>query len=128
MTSKNEDLIIGITVSFVLASIISLFPVWQLIIIPGIIAGALGKTLKRASLASGFGTLTAWSLYTISGLILTNINLILDQFGALIIGTGYSWLFVLIILMMGLLFGILGGALGYLIKTAVHDYTQHKME
>ena len=128
MKSENEELFIGISVSFIIASIISLIPVWQLIIIPGVIVGALSKTLKRASFTSGIGTLMAWSLYTISGLALKNTYLIFDQFGALIIGFGYGWVFVLIILLMGLAFGIIGGALGYFIRMVYNDYNQAKKE
>lgn len=128
MKSENEELFIGISVSFIIASIISLIPVWQLIIIPGVIVGALSKTLKRASFTSGIGTLMAWSLYTVSGLALKNTYLIFDQFGALIIGFGYGWVFVLIILLMGLAFGIIGGALGYFIRMVYNDYNQAKKE
>ena len=128
MKSENEELFIGISVSFIIASIISLIPVWQLIIIPGVIVGALSKTLKKASFTSGIGTLMAWSLYTVSGLALKNTYLIFDQFGALIIGFGYGWVFVLIILLMGLAFVIIGGALGYFIRMVYNDYNQVKKE
>jgi len=128
MKSENQDLIIGIITSFVIASIFSMIPVWQLIIIPGIIAGVLNTTIKRAALASGIGTLMAWSLYVISGVILNNVDLILDQFGALIIGPGYGGLFIFLILLMSLAFGALGGALGYYSKTVINDYLQTKKE
>jgi len=126
MNPENEEIFIGISVSFILASIISLIPVWQLIIIPGVVAGALCKNLKRASLTSGIGTFIAWNLYMISGLALKNIYLIFDQFGALIFGFGYGWLFVLIILLMGLVLGFIGGALGYYIKSVYNDYNHRK--
>jgi len=126
MKAQNEELFISISVSFIIASIISFIPVWQLIIIPGIIVGTLSTTLKKASFTSGIGTLIAWSYYTISGLVLKNTYLIFDQFGALIIGFGYGWIFVLIILLMGLVFGIIGGAIGYFIKMEYKHYHQLK--
>lgn len=128
MKPQNEELFIGISVSFIIASILSIIPVWQLIIIPGVIVGALSRTLKQASFTSGIGTLLAWSYYTISGLVLKNTYLIFDQFGALIIGFGYGWIFVLVILLMGLAFGIIGGALGYLIKTQIKHYQAKNKE
>ena len=128
MKSENQDLIIGFITSFVIASIFSMIPVWQLIIIPGIIAGVLNTTVKRAVLASGIGTLMAWSLYVISGVILNNVDLILDQFGALIIGPGYGGVFIFLILLMSLAFGALGGALGYYSKTVINEYFQTKKE
>ena len=128
MKSENQDIIIGVITSFVIASIFSMIPVWQLIIIPGIIAGALNTTIKRAVLASGIGTLMAWSLYVISGVILNNVDLILDQFGALIIGPGYGGVFIFLILLMSLAFGAIGGALGYYSKTVINEYLQTKKE
>lgn len=128
MKSENIDLLIEVIVSFFLASILTFIPIWQLIIIPGFIAGALGKTLKRAALTSGLGTVMAWSLYTLSGVIFTSITVIFDQFGALFIGPGFAWLFVLIILLMGLVFGILGGAFGFLIKTIIKGFKQENVE
>ena len=124
MKSENQDMIIGIITSFVLASIISMIPVWQLIIIPGIIAGILNTNIKRAALASGLGTLMAWSLYVISGVILNKVDLILDQFGALIIGPGYGGFFIFLILLMSMVFGTLGGALGYYSKSVINEYLQ----
>jgi len=128
MKSENQDIIIGVITSFVIASIFSMIPIWQLIIIPGIIAGVLNTTIKRAVLASAIGTLMAWSLYVISGVILNNVDLILDQFGALIIGPGYGGVFIFLILLMSLAFGAIGGALGYYSKTVINEYLQTKKE
>ncbi|MFX0000340.1 MAG: hypothetical protein ACFE9Q_09340 [Candidatus Hodarchaeota archaeon] len=119
MKSKNEDFLIGIITAFLFASIITMLPVWQLIIIPGIIAGLLNKTMRRAALAGGIGTLMAWSLYMISGLILKNVYLIFNQFGALILGAGFGWLLIIIVFLMGFVFGVLGGVLGYLLNIVV---------
>ncbi len=119
MKQKNEDLFIGIIMAFFFGCVFSVLPVWQLIIIPGIIAGLLNKTMRRATLAGGIGTLMAWSLYTISGLIVKNVYLIFDQFGAIIIGPGFGWLLITIIFLMSFVFGLLGGALGNLLSTVV---------
>ena len=126
--TENLELMVGLLVSFCLASLFSTIPVWQLIIIPGIIAGLLNKSLKRAILAGGIGILIAWSLITISGITVKNLYLIFDQFGALIIGPGFGWLIILIILLMGLIFGILGGMIGYYSKIIILEYIQAKKE
>ncbi len=128
MTPKNFDLLRGFLVSFLLAWIFTNIPIWQLVIIPGFITGVLSKTLKRASLISGFGIFMAWGLYTLSGVFLTSITVILDQFGALIIGPGYAWLFILIIILIGFVLGILGGAFGFFVKTLINDYRQESTE
>ena len=119
MKPNNEDLLIGIIIAFIIASIISMFPVWQLIIIPGIIVGLLNKTMRRAALSGGIGTLLAWSYYMIWGLILKNVYVTFDQFGAIIIGPGFGWLLITIIFLMSFVFGVLGGALGYLLNTVI---------
>lgn len=128
MMPKNIDLLICFLVSFLLAWIFTFIPIWQLVIIPGFITGVLSKTLKRASLTSGFGIFMAWGLYTLSGVILTSITVVLDQFGALIIGPGYAWLFILIIILIGLVLGILGGAFGFLVKTIINDYRRESTD
>ena len=119
MNPKNEDFLIGIIIAFIIASVITMFPVWQLIIIPGIIVGLLNKNLRSAALSGGIGTLLAWSYYMIWGLILNNVYVIFDQFGAIIIGIGYGWLLVTIVFLMGFVFGVLGGALGYYLNTVI---------
>ena len=119
MEEKNEDLFIGIIMAFFFGCVFSVLPVWQLIIIPGIIAGLLNKSMRRAVLAGGIGTFLAWSLYMISGLILKNVYLLFDQFGAIIIAPGLGWLLITIAFLMSFVFGVLGGALGYLLNTVI---------
>ncbi len=128
MKPENIDLLRGVLVSFLITWIFTNIPIWQLVIIPGFITGVLSKTLKRASLTSGFGIFLAWGLYILFNVILTSITVILDQFGALIIGPGYAWLFILIILLIGLVLGILGGAFGFLVKKIIKDYRQGSTE
>lgn len=86
--------------------------VWQLVIIPGIIAGLFNKSMKRAIFSGLFGVLFAWLIYIIYGLIVRNVYKILDQFGSLIIGSGYAWLLLILIIIFGAIFGALGGGLG----------------
>jgi hypothetical protein len=119
MNPKNEDFLIGIIIAFTIASVITMFPFWQLIIIPGIIVGLLNKSLRIAALSGGIGTLLAWSYYMIWGLVLNNVYVIFDQFGAIIIGTGYGWLLITIVFLMSFVFGVLGGTFGYLLNTVI---------
>jgi hypothetical protein len=109
---ENQIFILSIIISTVVASLLSLIPIWQLIILAGIAAGVLNKKIRRGTLSGAAGVLIFWTIYVIHGMITRNTYTLLDQFGALIIGPGYGWLFVLLILLLGTLFGALGGAIG----------------
>jgi hypothetical protein len=92
--------------------LITLIPVWQLVIIPGIIAGFLNKTMKYSILSGAIGVATAWLIYILFGIITRNVLIILDQFGALILGDGFGWLLLLLIMLFSVIFGALGGGIG----------------
>ena len=104
-------------ISFILAAIITFIltyiPVWQLIIIPGIIAGLFNKTMRRGIYSGVLGVLIVWLFYMIYKMSANNAYTNLDQFAGLIFGgLGYGWVVFILILLLGVLFGALGGAIG----------------
>ncbi|UCC18753.1 MAG: hypothetical protein JSV62_11680 [Promethearchaeota archaeon] len=109
---EMQIFILSIIVALVLASLLILIPIWQLIILAGIGAGILNKTMKKGTLSGAIGVFIYWLIYTIHGMITKNTYVLLDQFGALIIGPGFGWLLLILILLLGTLFGALGGAIG----------------
>lgn len=111
---KNEDrhFILSLIITISLTMIFTMIPLWQLVIIPGIIAGLFNKSMKRAILSGMLGVLVSWSIYIIYGLITRNVYSLLDQFGALIITEGYGWLLLILIFLFGAIFGALGGGIG----------------
>jgi len=92
--------------------LLTLIPVWQLIIIPGIIAGLFNKSLKHGVLSGSFGVTLSWGLYILVGMITRNVYIILDQFGELIFGEGLGWAFIILILVLAAIFGATGGGIG----------------
>lgn len=122
MIIENRNFYISIIVALCLTMILTTIPVWQLVIIPGIIAGFFNKNMKRAILAGLIGVFAAWIIYILHGLITRNVYIILDQFGALIISTGYGWLLLIIIILMGAIFGALGGGFGYGLLITIKFY------
>lgn len=112
MEIENRNFFISIIIAICITMILTTIPVWQLVIIPGIIAGFFNKSMKRAVLSGLFGVLLAWLIYIIYGLIVRNVYTILDQFGSLIMGSGFGWLLLILIILFGAIFGALGGGLG----------------
>jgi len=104
-------------ISFILAVLITYFltytEIWQLIIIPGIIAGVLNKTMRRGIYSGALGVSIVWLIFMVYQMSTKNAYINLDQFAAFIFGElGYGWVIVILILLLGVLFGALGGAIG----------------
>ena len=124
MIIENRNFYFSIIIALCLTMILTTIPVWQLVIIPGIIAGFFNKSMKRAMVAGLIGVFAAWIIYILHGLITRNVYSILDQFGALIISTGYGWLLLVIIILMGAIFGALGGGFGYGLLMTIKFYIE----
>ena len=105
----------------------TLIPVWQLIVIPGIVAGFFNKQLRYAVLSGLTGITISWLIYMTISLVMRNSYAILEQIGELIVGSGFGWLIFLIILMIGLIMGALGGGIGYSISILLKPYIEQKI-
>ncbi|MHA1194960.1 MAG: hypothetical protein ACTSRH_11750 [Promethearchaeota archaeon] len=114
MEIKYREVLIGFLISLCLTSILTVIPVWQLVIIPGIIVGLVIKRIKIAALSSGLGILVSWLIYALFGLISHNLYIILEVFGTLLLGPGFGWLIIILILVLGFIFGLLGALIGNL--------------
>jgi hypothetical protein len=110
-----------------LTMLFTLIPVWQLIVIPGIIAGFFNKQLRYAVLSGLAGVTISWLIYMIMSLVLRNTYAILEQIGELMVGSGFGWLIFLIILIIGLVMGALGGGIGYSISILLKPYIEQKI-
>ncbi len=116
MDEERKMFGLGILITAILAGLLSLIPLWQLVIIAGIVGGYFNVKMKKSILSGALGTLIFWGIYVTYFIITINAYVILDQIGALFISKGFGWLILLLILGMGTLFGALGGALGYYIR------------
>ncbi|NVM17793.1 MAG: hypothetical protein HWN80_08755 [Candidatus Lokiarchaeota archaeon] len=112
MEVENRNFYISVIVVLCLSMLLTLIPIWQLIIIPGIIAGILNKSLKRGVLSGFLGVTLSWGLYILVGMFTRNVYFMLDQLGGLIFGEGFGWIFVLLILLLAAIFGAVGGGIG----------------
>jgi hypothetical protein len=110
-----------------LTMLLTLIPVWQLIVIPGIVAGFFNKRLRYAVLSGLTGVTISWLIYMISSLALRNTYTILEQIGELMVGSGFGWLIFLLILIIGLLMGALGGGIGYSISILLTPYLEQRI-
>jgi len=102
--------------------LLTLIPIWQLIIIPGIIAGIINKSLKHGVISGSLGVTLSWGLYILVGEISRNVYLLLDQLGGLIFGEGFGWAFIVLILLLAAIFGAIGGGIGNGMVTLIKTY------
>ena len=113
MKPETLDFLIGILFSAIISYFLTFVAIWQLIIIPGLVAGIFNKKMKKGIYSGAIGISIIWTLYMIYAILTRNAYTNLDQFAGLFFGSlGFGWVFFLIILLFGVLFGALGGAIG----------------
>jgi len=124
MKIENRKFYISTIVVLCLTMLLTLIPVWQLVIIPGILAGMLNKSLKRGILSGFSGVTLSWGIYVIVGVFSRNVYFLLDQFGELIFGGGSGWIFLILIILLAAIFGAIGGGIGNGIMTLINIYLE----
>jgi len=124
MEIEDRKFYISIVIVLCLTMLLTLIPRWQLVIIPGIIAGMLNKSLKRGILSGLSGVTLSWGIYVIIGVYTRNVYLTLDQFGELIFGGGSGWIFLILIILLAAIFGIVGGGIGNGLMTLIKTYLE----
>lgn len=113
MKPETIDFLIGILFSAIITYFLTFLPIWQLIIIPGLVAGIFNKKMKKGIYSGAIGISIIWISYIIYAILTRNAYTNLDQFAGLFFGSlGFGWVLFLIILLFGVLFGALGGAIG----------------
>jgi len=124
MEIERRTFFISVVVVLCLTMLLTLVPVWPLVVIPGIIAGMLNKSLKHGVLSGFIGVTLSWGIYVLVGVITRNAYIILDQFGALIFGEGFGWLILILIILLAALFGAMGGGIGNGFMTLIKAYLE----
>ena len=122
MEKEKIILLLSFIIVYCITSVLTLIPVWHLIIIPGIIAGIMNKSMRYGILAASIGILSCWLIYILFGMATRNTYAILNQIGALLFGSGSGWIFVILILLIGAIFGFLGAVIGNLSLILVNKY------
>lgn len=107
------DFLIAILFSAIIAFFLTFVAIWQLIIIPGLVAGVFNKKMKKGIYSGAIGISIIWFIYMVYAILTRNAYANLDQFAGLIVGSlGFGWVLFVVILLFGILFGALGGAIG----------------
>ncbi|UYP44603.1 hypothetical protein NEF87_000888 [Candidatus Lokiarchaeum ossiferum] len=110
---KKHSFTLGILASSITGFLFTLIPIWQLAFIPGILGGILNSNQKKGTLSGMIGMPIAWSTSIIYYLLLNKTNILFDQLGVLILNqTGMGWLFIVVIILIGMIIGALGGMIG----------------
>jgi hypothetical protein len=102
--------------------LLTLIPIWQFIIIPGIIAGVINKSLKHGVLSGLLGVTLSWGIYILVGMYTRNVGSILNQFGEMIFGDNLGGIFIVLILLLAAIFGAIGGGIGNAIMGIIEPY------
>jgi len=114
------NLFIGTLIATILSFLLTFIGIWQLIIIPGIVAGFFNDKMRRGIFSGAIGVSIVWIIDIYVAIICKNAYVNVDQFAGLIFGSlGFGWVIVTFILLFGVLFGALGGAIGSGIKMLV---------
>ena len=124
MEDDIRNFYISVFVATCLAMLLTLIPIWQLVIIPGIIAGIINKSLKRGIISGGLGVTISWGLYILVGDISRNVYSLLDQLGGLIFGEGFGWAFIILILLLAAIIGAIGGGIGNGLMALINIYRE----
>ncbi len=120
ISPETRTFIVSILFTMLITYILTFIYVWQLIIIPGILAGVFNKTIRRGIYSGALGVSIIWVIFMIYRIIEQNAYINLDQFAGLIFGgLGYGWVIFVLISLFGVLFGALGGAIGSSISILV---------
>ena len=127
MKSEYKTLIFSSLFGACLTMILTLIPIWQLMIISPILTGMLNQRMRYSIIAGINSILLSWIIYITIRLALGNVYGILDLLGSLIFEAGYAWIFLLIIFLSGVIFGALGGCLGSKLKNLI-VYLRDKKE
>ena len=133
MKPETLDFLIGILFSAIITFFLTFIPIWQLIIIPGLVAGVFNKKIKKGIYSGAIGISVIWILYMVYAILTRNAYTNMDQFAGLIFGSsGFGWILFIVILLFGILFGALGGAIGsgmmILLKLRNADHSKDKLE
>ncbi|NPD89543.1 MAG: hypothetical protein HGN29_12560 [Asgard group archaeon] len=103
----------GFIFCFVFALIFVFTPLWQLSILASFIGGLFYKKMNKGALIGSVGVALAWAIYIVIEISSTNVSTLFDQVGGIIIGlTGFGWIFILVLILLGAIFGSLGGSFG----------------
>ncbi|MBD3352484.1 MAG: hypothetical protein GF364_13430 [Candidatus Lokiarchaeota archaeon] len=110
---NSKNFFLGVIISFTFSFVLSILPVWQLVIISAIVGGFFLKDAKIGGLASLIGVVSSWAMYLIINILTGSVWILVDQIGALLIGnSGYGFVVVIMILLIGGILGFLGGYIG----------------
>jgi len=133
ISPENRNFLISFILTVIITYILTYVPIWQLIIIPGIIGGLLNKSMIRGIYSGVLGVSFVWFFYMIYKMAVNNAYTNLDQFAGLIFGDlGYGAVIFILILLLGVLFGALGGAIGsgimILVRSRLQKGTSESLE
>jgi hypothetical protein len=113
ISPETRNFLISFIVAALITYLLTYTEIWQLVIIPGIIAGVFNKTMRRGIYSGALSVSIVWFFFMIYQMSVNSAYTNLDQFAAFIFGDlGYGWVIFILVLLLGVLLGALGGGIG----------------
>lgn len=105
---------LGLIICVIATLLFTLTPFWQFAFLSGFLGGIFAKKMKTGLLIGFLGVVIGWGLYTLFTILFAQtMATMLDQIGNLLIGvSGYGAFIAIVIILIGGLMGLLGGAIG----------------
>ncbi|GAB4308687.1 MAG: hypothetical protein Kow0069_07190 [Promethearchaeota archaeon] len=111
--SPKVQLVAAFAASFVVAWIGVATSIWQLALVAGVVGGACASSVKVGASGGLLGVLGAWGVNAALSLLTKQVGTLMEQLGSYILGSpGMGFVLVLLALLVGAAFGMLGGAVG----------------
>lgn len=110
---ENRNFVFSLVFVFLITYGLTLTCLWQLIIIPALLAGIMNEKAKKGIISGILGVLLAWIIYMAIAFMTRNAYPFFDQFAAEIFGSlGFGWLILAIVFFLGILIATLGAIIG----------------
>lgn len=114
---EKYGVLLGIIVTFFASYLVILASLWQLTILAAVVGGIFTKKTRIGALIGSAGIGLSWLVYVLMKVMTSQIVELFNQVGIIIVGSdGFGPVFIGIVILLGFVFGLLGGYLGSSIR------------
>jgi len=111
---------IGYILSYILGLILIFSPIWQLMIISAIVGGLCVTNSRTGAKVGAFGIVASWLTYIIYSILISNVEILMNQVAQIIFGVGdFGFVLIVIILVLGGIIGAFSGVIGSSIRAII---------
>jgi hypothetical protein len=101
--------------------------IWPLVFLAGFLGGIFVQKVWQGAVIGFLGCLSAWSVYAIIKTTAINTNILFNQImGIFFSSQNLGWLLIILIILVGGIFGLLGSVIGSGCRIFWHIFQQNK--